>query len=292
MQTHAFDFDLPQELIALHPCFPRDSARLLCVKEGGGLSDHHIRDLGQLLNRGDLLIVNDTRVLPASLKAKRRRQGDQGETVMLDITLHQPSISSVTSAADGEGVCWSSFVRPAKRLRPGDELIFGEKYEARVEQQLDTGQVLLRFHLSDSDFTDFIENQGMMPLPPYIARKRPVTDKDREDYQTMFALHNGSVAAPTAGLHFTPSLLERLKEKGIDTASVTLHVGAGTFLPVKTEYIEDHSMHAEYYTIGPETAEKILEQKRRGGVLSLLEPQAYVLWNLLQMNRENQRLSA
>ena len=261
MQVSDFDFDLPPERIALRPAEPRDSARLLVVDAGGGLSDRTVRDLPGLLRAGDLMVFNDTRVLAARLFGRRDRDGSSAQ---VEATLHK------RVAPDR----WEAFMRPGKRLRAGDRVIFGSSDDracdaaglhATVEDKADDGVVLLRFDLAGADLDRAIDEKGIMPLPPYIAAKRAEDDRDRSDYQTVYAREAASVAAPTAGLHFTPELLAALKAAGIGAAFVTLHVGAGTFLPVKSEAVADHRMHAEYGEVSGEVADRINDTRARGG---------------------------
>jgi S-adenosylmethionine:tRNA ribosyltransferase-isomerase len=253
MKVDLFDFNLPEERIALRPAEPRDSARLLCV--GETLSDHVVRDLPQLLQPGDLLVLNDTRVFPAALKGVRpaRAHGGGGD-VQVDINL-----------LEGEGTEWRAFARPAKRLQMGDRLHFSDDFSAVVLSR-DGGTVSLRFDRADAALHAALERVGNMPLPPYIGRKRDVDERDRGDYQTIYAdpKHAQSVAAPTAGLHFTPSVFEALGERGIEIARVTLHVGAGTFLPVSADDTDDHVMHSEVGEIRHPAADAINRAKSEG----------------------------
>ncbi|OHB26768.1 MAG: tRNA preQ1(34) S-adenosylmethionine ribosyltransferase-isomerase QueA [Phenylobacterium sp. RIFCSPHIGHO2_01_FULL_69_31] len=261
MQLADFDFDLPEERIALRPASPRDSARLLLVKPGEALRDLQVRDLPDLLRAGDVLVVNDTRVIPARLKGVRVR-GDS--RIAVEATLHQPK----------SGHVWTAFMRPGKKLAPGDRLHFGEaddracflgSLDATVQAKGEGGEVTLAFDLSGPDLMAAITERGMMPLPPYIAAKRSEDEQDRADYQTVYAAEDGSVAAPTAGLHFTPELLARLEALGVGFERVTLHVGAGTFLPVKTEDLTEHKMHAEWGEIDAATAERLNAARAAGG---------------------------
>ncbi|HTK36331.1 MAG TPA: tRNA preQ1(34) S-adenosylmethionine ribosyltransferase-isomerase QueA [Caulobacteraceae bacterium] len=261
MRLSDFDFDLPEDRIALRPASPRDRARLLVVRPGGGLEDRGVADLPSLLAPGDVLVFNDTRVIPARLFGARMRDGS---AVRVEATLHK-RLSPER---------WSAFMRPGKRLKPGDRVRFGEGdsnacllsgLDATVEAKGDGGEVTLAFDLAGPALDDAIRNLGLMPLPPYIASKRAEDERDRTDYQTVYAREDGSVAAPTAGLHFTPDLLARLDARGIARAFVTLHVGAGTFLPVKTDRIDDHKMHAEVGVITEETASFINDARARGG---------------------------
>lgn len=253
MRLSEFDFPLPDDRIALRPASPRDSARLLVVRPGAAPADRVVRDLPQLLAPGDVLVFNDTRVIPARLYGVRERSGAEG--VRVEATLHR------RTAADG----WTVFMRPGKRLRPGDLVRFGPGLAARVDSKLEGGEVALRFERAGADLDAAVAEVGAMPLPPYIAAKRAGDDQDRSDYQTVYAREDGSVAAPTAGLHFTPELLDRLTARGIQRAFVTLHVGAGTFLPVKTDEVSDHRMHAERGEVSPATADILNAARERGG---------------------------
>jgi S-adenosylmethionine:tRNA ribosyltransferase-isomerase len=245
VKTADFDFALPPERIAQEPARPRDSARLLRV-DGDTLGDFIVRDLPDLLRPGDLLVFNDTRVIPAQLDATRGQ-------ARIGITLHK-------ALRDGD---WMAFAKNAKRLKEGDTLAFGEGVEAAVIAR-DGGEVRLRFRVAGGSLDAALEKIGRMPLPPYIQRSGDLAE-DRRDYQTMFARAAGAVAAPTAGLHFTPELIARLQAKGIGHATVTLHVGAGTFLPVTADNTDEHRMHAETGAIGPEAAMTINETRARGG---------------------------
>ena len=248
MRVADFDFDLPAERIALRPARPRDSARLLVV-DGKRVSDHQVLELPSLLRRGDVLVFNDTKVIPAQLEGRR---GDAS----IGATLHKR-----------EGPrAWQAFLRNAKRARPGDTIDFGEGVHASVVDKSDDGSALLHFH-GDEPVELMLERAGRMPLPPYIASRREVDERDREDYQTMFAKEEGAVAAPTAALHFTPELLDSLDARGIGRETLTLHVGAGTFLPVKSERIEEHKMHAEWGRIDAKTAGHLNAVRSSGGRL-------------------------
>ncbi len=256
MKVSAFDFHLPEDSIALRPANPRDSAKLLQVSSQGAFSDHIVKDLPSLLRRGDVLVLNETKVLRAALTATRpaRAHGGGGD-VTVDVNLH-------TALSDNE---WRAFVRPAKRLRDGDEVHFSDALSATVFDKQEGGDVGLRFNLSGSALSQAIEATGQPPLPPYIGRKRAVDAKDIEDYQTVYAEGEAaSVAAPTAGLHFTPEVFAALAAEGVQIERLTLHVGAGTFLPVKTDDTDDHHMHSEWYQISPETAERINKAKDEG----------------------------
>ncbi|MGV7122133.1 tRNA preQ1(34) S-adenosylmethionine ribosyltransferase-isomerase QueA [Sphingopyxis sp. 550A] len=246
MRVDAFDFDLPPERIALRPARPRDAARMLVV-QGDSISDRGVRDLPSLLRAGDCLVFNDTRVIPAQLEGRR---GDAriGATLHKRIDLRR----------------WQAFIRNAKRLRPGETVDFGSGVEAVAEQRLADGSFILAF-AGDEPVELLLERAGTMPLPPYIAGKRATDDADRSDYQTMFAEKDGAVAAPTAALHFTPELLAALDAAGIATETLTLHVGAGTFLPVKADDTDDHVMHAEWGRIDTTTADRLNAVRAGGG---------------------------
>lgn len=263
MRTDRFDFDLPPERIALRPASPRDSARLLEVHPGGDpeLADRTVGDLPDLLRPGDALVFNDTRVIPAQLFG--RKLDEAGEGARIAVTLHKRV----------DGSRWRAFARPAKKLRVGDMLRFGEEgrvcflgqLDARVEEKGEGGDITLAFTFHGPVLDEAISERGMMPLPPYIAGRRPADDRDRSDYQTIFARHEGSVAAPTAGLHFTDVLLAQIRSRDVSTHFVTLHVGAGTFLPVKADDTDDHRMHAEWGTVSAETASSLNEVRAKGG---------------------------
>jgi S-adenosylmethionine:tRNA ribosyltransferase-isomerase len=243
-----FDFDLPAERIALRPARPRDSARLLLV-ECAGISDHQVLELPDLLRAGDVLVFNDTKVIPAQLEGRR------GEA-SIGATLHKRQGPRA----------WQAFLRNAKRVRAGETIDFGEGVAASVAEKADDGSALLHFH-GEEPVELLLERAGRMPLPPYIASRREIDEADGEDYQTIFAREEGAVAAPTAALHFTPRLLEALDARGIGRETLTLHVGAGTFLPVKSEWIEEHKMHAEWGRIDAATAERLNAVRRSGGRL-------------------------
>jgi S-adenosylmethionine:tRNA ribosyltransferase-isomerase len=246
MRLSDFDFDLPAERIALRPSRPRDSARLLVVR-GSEFSDRHVLDLPELLLPGDTLVFNDTKVIPAQLEGRR------GEA-SVGATLHKRQ-----GPRD-----WWAFVRNAKRVRTGDKIDFAEGVYALVVEKAADGSALLHFP-GDEAIELLIERAGRMPLPPYIASRRPVDETDRQDYQTMFAREEGAVAAPTAALHFTPRLIEALDARAIRRETLTLHVGAGTFLPVRSERIDEHKMHAEWGRIDAATAERLNEARNSGG---------------------------
>lgn len=247
MDVSLFDFDLPEELIALRPVHPRDSARMLVVHEDGHFTHAHVRDLPEFLRRGDALVLNDTKVIPARLHGRRApKPGVEGEGPKIEVTLHK------RVGADR----FLAFAKPARKLSTGDALRLG-RLNARVIARGDGGEVELQFALSGAALDEALAREGEMPLPPYIAGKRAPDVRDATDYQTIFAAHEGSVAAPTAGLHFTPELFSRLAEKGITRESVTLHVGAGTFLPVTAEDTAQHKMHSEWATLSGEAAARL-----------------------------------
>lgn len=248
MRVDLFDFDLPPDRIALRPVRPRDSARLLLV-EGAEISDRSVMDLPKLLQPGDVLVFNDTKVIPAQLEGRR---GDAS----IGATLHK---------REGPRE-WRAFLRNAKRARVGDTIAFGVGVHASVAEKSRDGSALLHFH-GDEPVEMLIERAGRMPLPPYIASRRAIDEADREDYQTMFAREEGAVAAPTAALHFTPRLLEALDARGVRRETLTLHVGAGTFLPVKVADTAEHRMHAEWGRIDPASGKRLNEARARGGRL-------------------------
>lgn len=246
MRVDLFDFDLPQELIALRPASPRDSARLLHV-QGDVFADKIVRDLPSLLNPGDCLVFNDTRVIPAQLDGRR---GD----AKIGATLHKR-----------EGLrTWRAFVKNAKRLKEGDQVIFGGGVTALVGERGADGSLLLHFE-GEEPVEILLERAGTMPLPPYIAARRAIDERDQQDYQTMFAREKGAVAAPTAALHFTPELMAALAARGVQHETLTLHVGAGTFLPVKADDTKDHQMHAEWGRIDAATADRLNAVRASGG---------------------------
>ena len=250
MRVDLFDFDLPPELIALRPVRPRDAARMLLVEgREGPFADRHVHDLPHLLRSGDVLVFNDTRVIPAQLEG-RRGEARIGATLHKRVDLRR----------------WQAFVRNAKRLREGDRIEFAHGVSAIAEARLPDGGFVLLFE-GGEPVEVLLERAGQMPLPPYIAGKRPTDARDREDYQTMFAREDGAVAAPTAALHFTPELLAALDRAGIGRETLTLHVGAGTFLPVKADDTEAHRMHAEWGRIDEAAAERLNTARASGGRL-------------------------
>lgn len=260
MRVGAFDFELPEELIALRPARPRDSARLLHMRAEGGLDDRLVRDAPSLLRAGDLLVFNDTRVIPARLYGTRLREAS---SVAVEATL----IRRLSPSR------WSALAKPGKRLSVGDRIRFGESadracllgaLDAIIEAKGEEGEITLAFDLAGPMLDEAIAVAGAMPLPPYIAGKRAPDAADAADYQTVFATKEGAVAAPTAGLHFTDDLIARLDAAGVERATVTLHVGAGTFLPVKVEDTAQHRMHAEWREIPAATAEAVNRARAEG----------------------------
>lgn len=247
MKTAEFDYALPKELIAQEPVEPRDSSRLMVVHRDSGLIEHRrFFEVGEFLRAGDCLIVNDTRVIPARLKGEKARTGGKVEIFLL---------------AEVEKGLWEALVRPGRRLQPGAEVILGDgRLRARIEKRLAGGERLVSFD-HDGDLDELIDVLGEIPLPPYITK--PLDERER--YQTIYAKERGSVAAPTAGLHFTPALLESLTQKGVKTASVTLRVGLDTFRPVREEDIEKHEMHSEFFSVTEEAAEIVNQTKEQGG---------------------------
>ena len=247
MKVDLFDFELPPERIALRPARPRDAARMLVVPAHGPFEDRGVRDLPNLLRAGDVLVFNDTRVIPAQLEG-RRGEARIGATLHKRIDLRR----------------WQAFVRNAKRLRIGDVAEFGGGVTAIAEERLADGSFVLFFE-GDEPVEILLERAGRMPLPPYIAGKRATDARDREDYQTMFAVEDGAVAAPTAALHFTPELIAGLDAAGVRRETLTLHVGAGTFLPVKADDTDEHAMHSEWGRIEPDVADRLNGVRQSGG---------------------------
>lgn len=250
MRVDLFDFNLPPEQIACAPASPRDSARLLEVS-GGTRHDHRVRDLPTLLNPGDILVMNDSRVIPARLFTLI------GEK-QVEVLLHQAETTDHSGATQ-----WRAFAKPARKLKTGMELTFAPAFTATVEGRTEDGQVLLAFPYDAATLVEKLRAHGHIPLPPYINRADEASDHD--NYQTVYAREDGSVAAPTAGLHFTPELLAALAKRGVETAFVTLHVGAGTFQPVKVADTDDHVMHRESITLTAEVAARINAARARGG---------------------------
>ncbi|NQY58635.1 tRNA preQ1(34) S-adenosylmethionine ribosyltransferase-isomerase QueA [Cognatishimia sp.] len=254
MQLSDFDFHLPEQLIATRPAVPRSSAKLL-VSRPGGIVDSQVTELASFLEPGDRLVFNDTKVIPARLTGQRHRVSAQGATsAKIEVTLLEPR----------ENGRWLALLKPLKKIAEGEEVVFSDRLKARLVEKSD-GQGLLEFDLTGESFEAELDQAGMMPLPPYIAAKRATDAQDKTDYQTVFAKHSGAVAAPTASLHFDDSVLASLKVRGVDMSFVTLHVGAGTFLPVKVEDVKTHKMHAEWGRVSEEAAAEIAETKAKGG---------------------------
>jgi len=264
MRTDLFDFELPEDRIALRPAAPRDAARLLVVRPDTALEDHTLRDLPALLRAGDAVVVNDTKVFAANLRGRRIGRGE-----------HEPAVAA-TLINRLDGSRWRALVKPAKRLVVGDVVRFGAEGRVCLLEQLDAtveekgqgdagGEVTLAFSFTGAVLDQALGERGNMPLPPYIASRREVDERDRTDYQTMFARAEGSVAAPTAGLHFTPAVAAALRERGIALHRVTLHVGPGTFLPVKADDTSAHKMHPEWGSVSAETAAALNATRRAGG---------------------------
>ncbi|MFD0858352.1 tRNA preQ1(34) S-adenosylmethionine ribosyltransferase-isomerase QueA [Roseovarius aquimarinus] len=254
MQLSDFDYDLPEELIAVRPVRPRSAARLL-VATGDAISDAHVGDLPDWLRPGDRLILNDTRVIPARLSGLRRREGAQGATeARIEATL-------LEARPDGG---WTALIKPLKKLREGEVIVFSERLSATLTAK-EEGQGALQFNLDGEDFDAALAEAGAMPLPPYIAARRAADAADKDDYQTVWAKNAGAVAAPTASLHFDAPLLDALRARGVAFTHVTLHVGAGTFLPVKVEDVTTHKMHAEWGEVTEAAAAEIAATKAAGG---------------------------
>jgi S-adenosylmethionine:tRNA ribosyltransferase-isomerase len=260
MKVDLFDFELPPELIALRPVVPRDAARQLIVYPDGSLQDDHVFNFSNHLKAGDVLVFNDTRVIPARLTGRRVGRGDTEPVI--EITLHQ----RVDDAR------WKAFAKPGRKLNAGDTISFGVKGEAcyadvltaQVEAKGEGGEINLAFSLHSAFLDEAIAQLGVMPLPPYIASKRATDERDNADYQTMFAVNDGAVAAPTASLHFTPELMQKLEARGVQTEFVTLQVGAGTFLPVKADDTAEHKMHSEWGQVSDNVASRLNEARSKG----------------------------
>ncbi|PJI91553.1 S-adenosylmethionine:tRNA ribosyltransferase-isomerase [Yoonia maricola] len=253
MKLSEFDFDLPEALIATRPARPRSSARLL-LAQGDEIADRVVNQLPDILQSGDRLILNDTKVIPARLFGLRQRSGDAGKTAAkMDVTLLEPR-------ADGS---WAALIKPLKKVRDGEVIVFSDDLEAEVIGRAD-GQGYLAFNLKGDDFDAALNAVGAMPLPPYIAGKRPADEADKQDYQTYWARNTGAVAAPTASLHFDGPLLDALAARGVAFTHVTLHVGAGTFLPVKVDDVREHKMHAEWGEVTPQAAAEMNATKAAG----------------------------
>lgn len=254
MKLSEFDFDLPDGLIATRPAVPRTSAKLL-LATGTQIEDRHVSDLIDILQEGDRLVLNDTRVIPARLSGQRYRDTAEGpKAAAIEVTLLEPQ-------ADGT---WSALVKPLKKVKDGEAIVFSPDLSAELVSRSD-GQARLLFNVTGDDFDAALAAAGAMPLPPYIAALRAPDDQDKTDYQTVWAKHTGAVAAPTASLHFDQALLDALAAKGVTFTYVTLHVGAGTFLPVKVDDISDHKMHSEWGRVTPEAAAEITATKAAGG---------------------------
>ena len=262
MHLDDFDFELPQSSIALRPAEPRDASRLLEVLPGQtpDLADRTFGDVAQILRKGDVLVLNNTKVISAALTGTRTRDGN---VATISVNLHK-KLGRAT---------WKAFAKPARRLKLGDMIVFGAgknhcvlgALDGTVTEKSEGGEVTLAFDLAGLDLELAIEARGAMPLPPYIASKRAPDERDLDDYQTVFARHAGAVAAPTAGLHFTDELLSQLADNGVEHQFVTLHVGAGTFLPVKSDDLSEHKMHAEWGEISEETADALNKARAKGG---------------------------
>jgi S-adenosylmethionine:tRNA ribosyltransferase-isomerase len=253
MRVDQFDFQLPEELIALRPVAPRDTARMLVVRHDGLLVHAHVRDLPDFLHSGDALVLNDTKVIPARLRGRRLGRG--AAEPKIELLLHRRLGSDTFHA----------FSRPARKLLAGDRLRLGRSLDAEIFSKGEGGEIVVKFYLCDADLDRAIGAEGETPLPPYIASKRPADTADRFDYQTIFAGPEGSVAAPTAGLHFTRDLLARISKRGVTSEFCTLHVGAGTFLPVMVNDTSEHRMHAERASLGDHAAGSLNKVRSKGG---------------------------
>ncbi|WP_420342709.1 tRNA preQ1(34) S-adenosylmethionine ribosyltransferase-isomerase QueA [Paenirhodobacter sp.] len=254
MKLEEFDFDLPEGLIATRPARPRTAAKLL-LAEGDRITDLHVADLVDLFRPGDRLVLNNTKVIPARLTGSRTRDTGQGPVrAKVEVTLLEP-------APGGE---WTALAKPLRKLRAGEVIRFSEALSAEV-RAIEEAQMRIAFNLTGPDFDAALAEAGAMPLPPYIAALRAPDEADKTDYQTVFARHSGAVAAPTASLHFTRALLEAIHAKGVEFTEVTLHVGAGTFLPVKVEDVETHRMHAEWGEVTEQAAAEINATRAAGG---------------------------
>lgn len=255
MKLSEFDFDLPEDLIAVRPAQPRSAARML-IADGDATHDAHVRDLPDWLRAGDRLVLNDTRVIPARLSGLRHRESGQGPVAArIEVTLLEPQAQA--------GV-WSALVKPLRKLKIGERIVFSDALCATLKDTAD-GQAFLEFNLTGDDFDTALNAAGAMPLPPYIAAKRAADARDHTDYQTVWARNKGAVAAPTASLHFDLPLLEQVSRMGVEITYVTLHVGAGTFLPVKVDDVADHKMHSEWGQVSAQAAAEIAQTKAAGG---------------------------
>lgn len=250
-----FDFELPEELIAIRPASPRSSARLLMAR-GDKIDDRLVSDLPKFLKPGDRLVLNDTKVLPVRMSGVRNRSFDGNKIASANI--------EVTLLTKKKQRTWDALIKPLRRMKLGEKIIFDKSFHAKLIDKTD-GQAVLQFNIEGTEFMKRLENLGIMPLPPYIASKRPADERDNVDYQSVFARNSGSVAAPTASLHFDHDLLAEIDKIGVETSFVTLHVGAGTFMPVKDEDIKNHKMHSEFGHISQETADEIKKTQKNGG---------------------------
>jgi S-adenosylmethionine:tRNA ribosyltransferase-isomerase len=253
MKVDLFDFELPPDLIALRPVSPRDAARQLIVHPDGHVSDNFVSNFADHLQPGDVVVFNDTRVIPARLNGRRTGRG--ASEPCIEVTLHQ-------RVADAT---WLAFAKPGRKLNAGDDIRFSDDLVARVQAKNEGGEIELGFSLGGTDLDNAIAAHGVMPLPPYIASKRPTDERDADDYQTMFAARDGAVAAPTGSLHFTEGLMQRITERGVAHEFVTLHVGAGTFLPVKADDTKAHKMHSEWGEVDPGVADRLASARAAGG---------------------------
>ena len=250
-----FDFELPEELIAIRPASPRSSARLLMAR-GDKIDDRLVSDLPKFLKPGDRLVLNDTKVLPVRMSGVRNRSFDGNKIASANI--------EVTLLTKKKQRTWGALIKPLRRIKLGEKIIFDKSFHAKLIDKTD-GQAVLQFNIEGTEFMKRLENLGIMPLPPYIASKRPADERDNVDYQSVFARNSGSVAAPTASLHFDHDLLAEIDKIGVETSFVTLHVGAGTFMPVKDEDIKNHKMHSEFGHISQEAADEIQKTQKNGG---------------------------
>ena len=250
-----FDFELPEELIAIRPASPRSSARLLMARVDK-IDDRLVSDLPKFLKPGDRLVLNDTKVLPVRMSGVRNRSfgGNKIASASIEVTLLTKKKQRT----------WGALIKPLRRIKLGEKIIFDKSFHAKLIDKTD-GQAVLQFNIEGTEFMKRLENLGIMPLPPYIASKRPADERDNVDYQSVFARNSGSVAAPTASLHFDHDLLAEIDKIGVETSFVTLHVGAGTFMPVKDEDIKNHKMHSEFGHISQEVADEIKKTQKNGG---------------------------
>ena len=250
-----FDFELSEELIALRPASPRDASRLLVVDvKAGALKDLVFSQLPSQLRRGDVLVFNSSKTIPAALKGMRSKRDINSPNVPIFLNLHKQVSQTI----------WKAFAKPFKRLIAGDFMEFASDFGAIVKDKYDGGEVLLEFNCTPLEFEDRLQKYGQMPIPPYISQKRAADSQDATDYQTIYSNELGSVATPTAGLHFTDQIFERLEEIGVERHNITLHVGAGTFLPVKSDNIQEHKMHEEWFEVDQKTAESLNKAKKEG----------------------------